>query len=172
MAFIPGLSMNRLVILSMVGGKISLQCLWHCYRVSFNMWHYFLEVKLAVQMSFGFIWFLQYLSSCLSPLTLNPYSFQTHVLPLGFAKVYFLFPLQLTQRILRFTSGKWCLVYKMDRQQSSGITSLEKRKWNEHSKTGADRVLGPTPPWWTALSDWQGLSASYESAFCCYFKKS
>lgn len=110
------------------------------------MWHYFLEVKLAVQMSCGFICFLQYLSSCLSPLTLNPYSFQTHVLPLGFAKVYFLFPLQLTQRILRFASGKWCLVYKMDRQQSSEITSLEKRKWNEHSKTGADRVLGPPHP--------------------------
>lgn len=27
------------------GGEKYLQCLWHCYRVSFKTWHYFLEVS-------------------------------------------------------------------------------------------------------------------------------
>lgn len=114
------------------GGEKSLQCLWHCYRVSFNTWHYFLEVKLAIQISFGFIWFLQYISSCLSPLTLYPYSFQTHALPLGLCQSVLL--VSFAAKPENFMICKWEMVLGLQDGTPAEFWNNESREekmeWN------------------------------------------
>lgn len=66
-------------------------------------------------------------------------------------KCTFLFPLQLTQRILWFASEKGCLVSKTDLRQEFWNSRSRAEKWNQHGKAGAGRALGPASPWWPPL---------------------
>lgn len=75
--------------------------------------------------------------SCLSPLTRNVYSFQIHVVPLGLGRgVLFVSFSTNPENFMRCKSERCAWFTRLTSSRSSAITSLERRAWNQHKKTG------------------------------------